>query len=86
MKSYDVVGYTADAETYCGDCCTRKYGSTKEGTFDNEGNEIGAIFADSEWDCSLPCCTICGETLEGPSVIHYPKDGVCSVCDTICDA
>jgi hypothetical protein len=58
MKSYDVVGYTADADSYCVPCTHRIYGDDRLGTIEirgREGNLIGPIFADSEWDYPLSC-------------------------------
>ena len=55
MHSYDVLGYTADADTYCEDCARKRYGGTDENALDSEGNELGAIFADSEWDRPVHC-------------------------------
>jgi len=62
MKSYDVLGYTADADCYCEACATLKYGGTDADTLDSEGNGLGAIFADSEWDTPAHCCA-CGAFL-----------------------
>lgn len=58
MKSYDVVGYTADADTYCPPCARNIYGDDRLGAIevrDREGNLIGPIFADSEWDYAVTC-------------------------------
>ena len=63
MKAYDVLGYTADADTYCPTCTFKRYGPEPEGCpgcnhhrwEDSEGNLIGVIFADSEWDTPIHC-------------------------------
>jgi len=59
MNAADVVGYTYEGEFYCPDC------------FDDGGDcdddEVGVVFADSEWD-SYPTCTTCGEQCEDVSL------------------
>lgn len=62
MKSFDVVGYTADADTYCVDCTKEIYGDDKKGAdpkYDHEGNLVHPIFADSETDTPSSCAS-CG--------------------------
>jgi hypothetical protein len=59
-QPFEVMGYAADADTYCPDCAEEKY---PDG-IDNEGNEVGAIFADSEWDRAAYCAA-CGEYIIG---------------------
>ena len=44
MKSYDVVGYVENADTYCSSCAIEK---------------TNPIFAGSEWDYQ-PYCSECG--------------------------
>ena len=58
--SYEVMGYAADADTYCPDCAEEKY---PDG-LDNEGHEVYPIFADSEWDRAVYCAA-CGEYIIG---------------------
>ena len=62
---YDVVGYTADADIWCAGCLRSCYGydALEDGKRDHEGNPIGAIFADSEWNYLLHC-TRCREPIE----------------------
>ena len=59
MNAADVVGYTYEGEFYCPDC------------FDDGGDcdddEVGVVFADSEWD-PYPTCTTCGEQCEDVSL------------------
>jgi len=43
MNTADVVGYTLDRATYCGEACLPKW-------VDPDGEDVGAIFAGSEWD------------------------------------
>lgn len=58
QKSYDVVGYAADADIYCADCLP--YDPEGE---DSEGNPVTPIFADDEFDYQ-PCCSMCGAEIE----------------------
>jgi hypothetical protein len=55
VKTYIPTGYTADADVWCERCATIAYGSVDAGTLDLEGNEIGAIFPDTETDCEEHC-------------------------------
>jgi len=64
MHATDILGYTYDADTYCVPCTEREYpGATDwrvEGFdpgdyLDSEGNMVGPIFADSEWDAPEHC-------------------------------
>jgi hypothetical protein len=63
VKSYEVVGYTADADVYCPSCARECYGSVDTGAVDREGNEVGVIQADSTWDYQ-PTCTVCRAEIE----------------------
>lgn len=60
-KHYDVVGYTADADTWCIRCTERLYFPSillELGCKDREGHEITPIFAGSE--CGYrPFCSAC---------------------------
>jgi hypothetical protein len=61
-KSYDIVGYVADANTWCVDCTKEKYGDDKLGAepkFDSAHNVVAPIFADSESDTPSSCAN-CG--------------------------
>ncbi len=44
QDSSQVVGYTADADMWCPDCATAKYGDPPE--TDREGNLVHPVFAD----------------------------------------
>ncbi len=59
-KTYEVLGYTADADTYCPKCAEEIYPT---GT-DKEGNEVYPIFADNEWGTPIYCAA-CGEFITG---------------------
>ena len=66
MKAYEVVGYTADGDTYCPECIHEHYdvfgidyGHVYQ---DREGNQIQPVFADSEFDRRIYCAE-CGEEL-----------------------
>lgn len=55
---FDVIGYTADADVYCPPCARNIYGdgiSGENGIKDREGNLVGPVFADSEWDYPVSC-------------------------------
>lgn len=75
MKSYDVIGYTADADTFCPACAREWYGNVDAdpAPLDHEGNEVHPIFADSEWD-SIPACARCGGVLDGISLTSEGMD------------
>ncbi len=47
-KSYEVVGYTFNADTYCPNCVS-------EEEIDSEGNKANPIFFDTEWDTKIYC-------------------------------
>ena len=74
MKSYTFLGCTNDGAAYCDRCCPDP---------DVCEDEHGAIFADSEWDCSPPTCDACGEPIDGVQVIHTPTalGGYCRYCE-----
>lgn len=62
----DVIGYTADADTWCEDCIEKNYpGSTADDSTveDSEGNEIRPMFDDDESD-HPDHCHDCGVFLE----------------------
>lgn len=58
MKTYDVVGYTADADVYCPLCASTIYGdgiSGENGIKDHEGNLVAPVFAEAEFDYPVSC-------------------------------
>ena len=63
MNATDVVGYTYEASFYCVDCLP-------DGV-DPDGEDVGAVFADSEWDY-YPACDSCGERCED---VRLTSDG-----------
>src|SRR5689334_17775785 len=69
MKSYDVVGYVLDSETYHAECITLT---------DEEEQEASAIFASSEYDY-YPTCNECGLEIDD---ITLTSDGVKWLNDT----
>ena len=72
-----VVGYTADADTYCVDCAKRIYGDDRNGAapvHDREGNEVQPIFGDSEWD-SQPVCRACGAEIDARVLAPEEDEG-----------
>lgn len=68
------TGYTAEAEIWCEDHIKVLYGieATRQGAMDNEGNPIGVIFPDSEFDYQ-PLCSACHEPIEA-KVIPQDED------------
>jgi hypothetical protein len=64
-KSYEVIGYTYEADCHCLDCAGKRFPENDRcelyGT-DREGNEIHPIFFDTEFD-SVPVCGDCFEIL-----------------------
>lgn len=55
MSCTDVVGYTHDGSFYCPECLPVG--------IDPDGDDVGVVFADSEWDY-YPTCDSCGEQCE----------------------
>ena len=63
------TGFTYEAAIHCFDCTADRFGEPKDkvsafyGEIDNEGNEVGAIFQDSEFDYA-PHCDGCGVEID----------------------
>lgn len=66
-KAWTVIGYTADAATWCEECAAVVYGLDIDNettpALDNEGNDVHPIFASDELTAGT-CCTRCGEGLD----------------------
>ena len=80
----DIIGYTADADTYCPSCAIRYYSQSdnviEEDTLDGEGNPVNPIFGDAETDTPI-FCTWCHEPIP-TRIIHYgPESGIDCLCD-----
>lgn len=48
-KSYEIVGWSADADLWCNDCAHRAYGVSPDSAAverDSEGNEVSPVFLD----------------------------------------
>ena len=78
-----VIGYTYDADTHCVDCALARFGAddngwVPEGVADSEGNELGAIFTDSESDTPGSCGT-CGADIDS----ELTTDGEAYVRDMV---
>jgi hypothetical protein len=58
----ELIGFTADADTYCVQCAEDIYGADTDGREDGEGNPLGAIFGGSETD-SPSHCAACGDLI-----------------------
>ena len=54
-KSWDVVGYTYNAEMYCTEC------APEPNSIDNDGNVANLVFADEVTESDV--CAECGEVL-----------------------
>lgn len=68
-KSYEVIGYTADAACWCPACAEKAYpGCTEDDATveDGEGNEVHPIFAGDEGSESGEYCNDCGECIREP--------------------
>jgi hypothetical protein len=74
-KSYDVIGYTYEADIHCPEC-TRERFPDPDNAVDDEGNDVQPIFADQFGDLIeevdddygrtvqyAPRCSDCGEEL-----------------------
>ena len=64
MKAWEIVGYTADADIWCGECAERVYGPDKDddSRTDSEGNPVHPLFASDEWESEA--CGCCGCRLD----------------------
>lgn len=60
MNCADVVGYTYEGSFYCSEECL------PEGIHEKD-DEVGAVFADSEWD-AYPVCDTCREQCKDVSL------------------
>jgi hypothetical protein len=78
-KITDVIGFAADADIYCPDCASATYGDTDTAQ-DREGNELGAVFGDSETDCPYHCAE-CGVLIPE----RLTTDGVNYVADALAE-
>jgi hypothetical protein len=65
MKAYDYEAVTYDADVYCVGCLP------DDVSVDDE--EVGPIFADSEWD-HYPVCAHCGTVHDYVSLTTYGRD------------
>lgn len=65
MKSDEIVGYTADADSWCPECAIRAYGDeiAVMDVPDREGNSVHPVFA-SDDHADMSCCK-CLEMLDG---------------------
>ena len=67
LQPFEVVGYTADSDTYCPDCIRETYyiDDAAEGNgdypVDSEGNSVNPVFADQA--NAHDVCARCGEHL-----------------------
>lgn len=69
-KTYEIVGYTYEADTHCLDCATKRFkdhldsnGFVREYVTDTEGNPIHPIFLGDEFD-HTPFCGTCREQID----------------------
>ena len=72
MKSWTVIGFTADADIWCKDCAEEEYGPDDVRS-DREGNLVNPIFASDMLGYSVRVtmpdmrypdrCCLCGEEL-----------------------
>ena len=70
-KSFEIVGWTYEADVHCNDCATSRFG-TDQDTYtgsgrslegvDNEGNNINPLFLDHLADFDY--AVICGDCFE----------------------
>ncbi len=64
MNSFDVVGYTFEADMYCVSCTQKRFGRGYDTAIDREGNEVHPIFAGSEVEGPEDeCCGACGDVI-----------------------
>lgn len=72
-----VVGFKWEADIYCYNCTRERFGEPADqvspwvGVLDNEGNEVGAIFGNHEFDYE-PHCRGCREPIDA---VHLQELG-----------
>ena len=59
------TGFTYEADLHCYDCTESRFGAPQDAVspWEEEGNEIGAVFATTEFDYA-PTCSDCGAPIE----------------------
>jgi hypothetical protein len=73
IKSYSIVGWTYNADTYC-NSCAEEMGITNDKNHDEMGENDGyPIFADSEWD-TKPACGKCHGEIPYVTVLQYDNE------------
>jgi hypothetical protein len=71
-KSYEIVGYTYDADYHCTDCAPKRFsqhtldhsdytGECGKCQQDNDGNVPSVVFLDH---CDTDCMPVCGDCFE----------------------
>lgn len=64
MQAWDILAYTYDADIYCPDCASARFGDAldddRSPPEDSDGNPAHPVFADSGWD-HPQCCSGCRE-------------------------
>lgn len=71
MKSWEVIGYTYDADVHCIACAEKRFGASAlsddadSPAIDGEGNEVHAMLAGEEHseDGSAVHCGTCGDEI-----------------------
>ena len=85
-----IVGFTADADTWCVDCAIAHYGDgiMKNGSvlvLDGEGNEVHPLFSTDESgdtpDSCGDCCALI-DTSWSPSAVDYAIDRIAEAIET----
>lgn len=62
MRAWQILGFTADGDSYCTGCAERVYGPDRAERRDREGNPVHPVFAEDEWTY-VPVCAACGAAL-----------------------
>lgn len=70
-KTYEVTGYTADADIYCVPCATKIYGPNMDQAIDREGNPVNVVFLGTETEY-MQHCAECGEEVETSVINREP--------------
>ena len=77
-----LVGYTYEADIHCVECSNKAFpelAQTTQGTieaptvYDQEGNEPGAVFDDTEWSYAT-YCSDCGEPIDTVNLQEIDDD------------
>lgn len=88
VKAWDIVAYTADADMWCTDCASARYGdgvTVPDTATDGEGNSVHPVFASDEIESGRGCAG-CLEVLPGAELCcpDHVGDYSCDIDESVC--